>query len=101
MVAWRVTQWVMAGHVNRVMAGHVNRVMAGHLNTVMAGHVNTVMAGHVNTVMRISVAQQTNFFPLCTIYHAVTQTVEALHPTTSRKVAVWIPVDVTGNFHYR
>ena len=79
MTAWRVTQWVMAGYVNRVMAGHVNRVIAGHLNTVMAGHVNTVMVGHVNTVMRISVAQQTNFFPLCTIYHAVTQKLETPH----------------------
>jgi len=38
-----------------------------------------VMAGHVNTVMHISVAQQTNFFPLCTINHAVTLMVESLH----------------------
>jgi len=39
-----------------------------------------VMAGHVNTVILIAVAQQTrNFFPLCTINHAVTQMVEALH----------------------
>ena len=37
-----------------------------------------VMAGHVNTAMHISVAQNTNFSPLCTINHGITQTVQAL-----------------------
>jgi len=41
MGVWTVTQWVMAGQVNRVVAVHVN----------------TAMAGHVKTVMRISVVQ--------------------------------------------
>ena len=54
---------------------------------VMAGHVNTVMAGHLNTVMHISLAQQTNVFPLCTIKHAVTQTVEAPHRTAPYSTA--------------
>jgi len=37
-----------------------------------------VMAGHVNTVIHNSVAQRTNFYPPCTINHAVTQMVEAM-----------------------
>jgi len=72
IAAWTVTEWVMAGHVNRVMAGHVKRVMAGQ--------VKRVMAGHVKRVMHISVAQKKrNFYPLCTINHTVTQKFEALH----------------------
>jgi hypothetical protein len=59
-----------------------------------------VVAGHCEHRNAYLVVQRGHFFPSCTINHAVKQSVEALQCGTGRKVAVWLPDDVTGNFPY-